>query len=297
MKKAYLLGALFMGCLSMAQGQNYLNLQPGPNDGMDAQLRFQYPAQNAGSMTDFKAIKWTCGGNPCGSRGLLKFDLSQVPADAILDSVFLNLYHNPTASDPGHTTNGGNATWLRRVTQSWDENTVTLDTEPAFDTTGQYLIPAAVTGTENFRIPVKDMIQMMLDSVHGNHGWILMLENEQAYRSMIFASSDHADSTIRPRLEIYYHTSNVSVNELKTGNLSLFPNPSKGSVSLSWEAPLSELSTLKVMDLQGRVVLSKDLDKGINELDLDLETISTGTYIINIQNSSLILNERLILKN
>lgn len=297
MKKFVLLGLLAFFSLELS-AQYYWSKQPGPVDGMDAQLRFQYPNQNAEQMKDFKAIKWTCGA-PCGSRGLLKFDLSAlIDSAAIVDSAFLFLYHNPTSSDQGHSTlSGSNATFLRRVTSAWDETTVTLNTQPTYDTAGEYKIPSTTSGTENYRIPVKDMVQLMLDTTEGNHGWILMLENETAYRSMIFASSDNLDQTIRPRLDIYYRVSGLSTQEqalVLNQDLKLFPNPANTKVSLEWSHAIDSDAKLFLRDIQGRVLKSIEISAGQKSVDLDLKEIPKGNYIVQVSGDGFRMQSKLV---
>lgn len=126
------MGLLFGFSISASAQNLVLDVQPGPAAGMDSQLRLAAPNTPSGNIKDFKAIRWTCGGSPCGSRGLLKFDLNTLGANAIVDSAFLFLYHNPSSSDPGHSILGGsNATWLRVVNSAWDEATVTYDSQPS----------------------------------------------------------------------------------------------------------------------------------------------------------------------
>lgn len=293
-KSAFLMILL---CSFAATAQHSLVLQPSPAQGMDAQLRFQYPSQTAGTLKDFKAIKWTCGGVPCGSRGLLKFDLDTIiNKNAVVDSAFLFLYHNPTSADLGHSNgSGSNATWLRVVTSPWDEATVTLNTQPSYDTANQYLIPNTVTGVENFRIPVGEVVQTMLDTSHGNHGWIMMLDNETAFRSMIFASSDHPDALIRPRLEVYYHiSSGLNLATIETSEMKVYPNPARLEANLEWTEVLSAPADLKVLDFSGKCVNKEMVAPGTNSYKLDIQNLNPGQYIIQMVNQDTYMLVKLV---
>lgn len=298
MKK--ILFSIFLGFLSTGISAQYLwSNQPGPAQGMDTQLRFQYPTQNGGQIKDFKAIAWTCG-VPCGSRGLLKFDLKAlIDSAAIVDSAFLYLYHNPTSSDPGHSTlSGSNATYLRRVTSAWEELTVTLNTQPSYDTVGQFKISSTISGNENYKIPVKDMVQLMLDTTEGNHGWIMMLENETAYRSMIFASSDNLDATIRPRLDVFYRVSGLSEAEkpyYSPQELQLFPNPANNDLSLKWTQILDYESTLTLSDIQGRIIQRAEIQAGLTSVSLDISKLSKGTYFVRIEGEGTLMQSKFLI--
>ncbi|TET53573.1 MAG: DNRLRE domain-containing protein, partial [Actinobacteria bacterium] len=65
-------------------------------------------------------------------RPLLKFDLSSVPSNALITKATLNL--DIVNSEPWGAENTGIAVTAHKVTSSWDENTVTWDTMPSFDT-------------------------------------------------------------------------------------------------------------------------------------------------------------------
>lgn len=59
---------------------------------------------------------------------------------------------------------------------------------------------------------------------------------------------------------------------------SIFPNPSSDKLTLKLEKNASKNSTIKVVDLTGRTLLTKQIDAGATSLDLNIETLAQGTY-------------------
>ena len=116
------------------------------------------------------------------------------------------MYWNPSAINPGHSTlSGPNAALLRRVTSPWSESQVTWVNQPGTDSIGQISLAPSTSATEDYlNIDVTNMIQDFVNDPSSNYGMMLQQESEIAYRSLVFASSDHPIDSLRPRLEITY---------------------------------------------------------------------------------------------
>ena len=141
--------------------------------------------------------------------------LSAVPATSVIDSAILSLYGlaayytiNPGNSYyPGSPYNsyGDNKCWLQTVTSDWTDNTVTWNTQPSYSTNNQVEISAS-TALYNYNALHLDVTNMVKDMVNSgqNFGFMMRQQTEQIYRSMSFGSSRTTDSTLRPRLQVYY---------------------------------------------------------------------------------------------
>ena len=87
-----------------------LILQPNGVNGKDALLLScipcGYSTTNLGNSGDLTSSGWTNGGNDSDVRGIIEFDLSSLPASALITSAYLSLYYNPNPSstDTGHLT-------------------------------------------------------------------------------------------------------------------------------------------------------------------------------------------------
>jgi PKD domain len=170
---------------------------------------------NYGNNAELDAYAWTWYGSGCGpgaGRGLIRFDqLNTLPAGAVITYAELRLFGVATSGNsqgnshyPGSPYPNDNSTWVRRVTTPWAEGTVTWNTQPGFTTVDQVTVPASTTQW-NYNVALNvtsQVIAMMAPSA--NNGFMLMLQNENYYRSLLFASSDHPDAARWPELYIKY---------------------------------------------------------------------------------------------
>lgn len=74
-------------------------------------------------------------------------------------------------------------------------------------------------------------------------------------------------------------------------SMTTYPNPTSGKVTLEIQGNESQPMTLKVLDLQGRCVLTETI-KPVNEFlkkSISLEPLSPGSYFLQLQGSSQII--------
>ncbi len=74
---------------------------------------------------------------------------------------------------------------------------------------------------------------------------------------------------------------------------SVYPNPTKGIVNVSIPA-LTETATIKLFDLQGRQILSKETSD-INT-SFGIENLQDGIYLVNIENEQASVTKKIILR-
>ena len=75
----------------------------------------------------------------------------------------------------------------------------------------------------------------------------------------------------------------VNVQEMPAHNIGLFPNPTDGKIRLS-KLPI-DISRVQVelLDLDGKVLLSEKYRTDDHQLVIDLEGLSPGTYLLNVE--------------
>lgn len=180
-------------------------LRPAPNPD-EVHLAVNHNG-NASDQTapEFGATSWTLDGDPATTRGIFKFDLSTIPADAIILSAKLTLYSDttPINGDMVHANYGtNNSMLLQKVISNWD-NTITWYNQPSTDNTSQIVIPH----TDEPFLDLKDIdVTAMVKTMHpnANNGFLIRLQNESPYNSRIFCSSKYAVAAKHPKLEIQY---------------------------------------------------------------------------------------------
>jgi hypothetical protein len=145
-------------------------------------------------------------GDPVNIRGLLKFDLSNIPENAAILSAKLTLYSNPTPlngidGNPNYGSN--NALLIQRVTGTWMYNTVNWRNQPVATTDDQIEIPHTNEPLLDLvDIDVKTLIEAM--RAEGNKGFLIKLKTEAVYNFRIFCSSKYSDAQKHPKLDIVY---------------------------------------------------------------------------------------------
>lgn len=180
--------------------------QPDGNNGNDAFIYDLKPDRNLGTHQDFMASVWTNGGIPVIVRSLIKFDFSSIPKDAIIDSVRLSLYSYHSPLNLAHSTvSGSNLALLQRVTSDWDENQVTWNNQPETTIKNQVALSRSQKEIQDYlNIDVTKLAEEMIKNTVSNYGFMLKLETEEYYRSMVFGSSDNDNSNLHPKLVIFY---------------------------------------------------------------------------------------------
>ena len=74
----------------------------------------------------------------------------------------------------------------------------------------------------------------------------------------------------------------------KFGISNIFPNPAASNVQVLFETLTDENVTIQIIDLNGRVLLSQNENTtiGINQKQLNIDALPSGTYMIVLQNES-----------
>lgn len=173
----------------------------------DIQLLKFYAGDRNTAGIDIPLAAWTDGGE-LTVRGVLKFDMSKIPADAMVTSAKLYLY-----SYPGNLINGNkvdanygtnNAFLVQRITGSWDFATIGWNNKPVVTTADQVIVPHTALSKLDVVVDVKALVQGMVGP-NNNHGFHLQLQDEVIYTSRIFVSSHNTTyANLAPKLEVEY---------------------------------------------------------------------------------------------
>ncbi|MNV02716.1 hypothetical protein D3C71_929560 [compost metagenome] len=310
---------LAIAMLGTAQAQNVtrntLITRPGPSCGQDALIQrssiCNWANQNYGSDQCLIANAWTYNAISCGVgeiRSLIDFpDLDLVPTSAVVVSATLRLYGPTTATHPANSQlSGNNDGWIRQITSTWSENTVTWNTQPSTTLVNQVTVPGTTTTLGyNVTLNVTAMVQNMVNNAPSNRfGFCFLLQNETYYRSLAFCSSDHATLALRPELEVVYEYScgaaslstytvsyigdEVTESDLARVNdnrLLVYPNPSNESFfTLDFKNTVRSEAEINVINSLGQVVrhVSYTAEKDVNRYVLDLSGLPKGNYNVSI---------------
>ncbi len=209
-----------ISCINLGATE-ILILQPDSVSGKDAFVHSFHPDENYGKSNLLQALNWTISGFDTKLRFFIDFDLSSVPENAIIESAKLSLFesHENAASEGHSHLSGSNECYIRRVTSSWCEQTITWNNQPTYSIHNQVYIPQDTISTQDYiDIDVTSLIMDIKNYPSTSYGLMCMLATELPYRSLIFASSNHDTIDKHPKLIVKYHIPVDTINEILVNN-------------------------------------------------------------------------------
>lgn len=220
-------------------------------------------------------------------RCLLEFDLSMIPSNAVITDARLSLFNDPTSAESGGQSlslSGSNESVLQRITSSWNESTVTWNNQPTTTNLNEVVLAQSTSAHEDYlNIDVLNILNDMLQNPSSSFGFMIKLQTEQYFRSMIFASSDNANCNLHPKLDIAY-TLPTAINELSIASpFTISPNPSSGDFLISWKSQNVHLSNWEVTNSIGEIIRHQAYETGIsNSMKIDLSNQAKGVYFLTL---------------
>lgn len=182
-----------------------LVLQPGSDAGKDSNIWSLYPDRNGGDSTFLRADVGFIQDDPYIERSLFQFDLSAISTGSEVLLAELSLFYYDPQNRDHHTTTGPNTAFIQKVSSAWDENSVTWNNQPASTITKQSII-LDMTQSRGDLIDqdVTELVQEMVNNMAENFGFLVKLETEDGNKGMFFASSDHPNANLHPKLIVTY---------------------------------------------------------------------------------------------
>jgi hypothetical protein len=164
---------------------------------------------------------------------------------------------------------------------------VTWVNQPATTTQNQVTLPASTFSNQDYlNINVTSLVQDMIDNPLSSFGFMLQLQTEQFYRSLVFASSDHNNAFLHPKLNVCYTASTGIKDE---GNaieeITLFPNPVTDKLTLELHISVPEDVTIDLYNALGqkiKVLHSGMISPGKWNETFDVSDITNGVYLISV---------------
>lgn len=292
----------------MSQAQTTVTFQPNGTTGEDMVISTTYGCTKAGAAapneyvpdtvneTEMRYSDWTYNGEGCPhgtSRALIRFtEMNTLPADAVVTNATLTLttpatsMHYANSSFPGSGYSTTNEGWARRVTSDWSEDTTTWSGAPAATATNEVAIPVTTSHFDwSTTLNVTQMVQDIIAS-GTNYGFMLLLQNEATYRCALFATSDNADSTIRPALSITYTSASGVGQTASSVPLTIFPNPATDAVQIYLPYSITGHVTIQICDLTGQIVAVREITANGQSINLSVKDLSSGLYIVRASGSN-----------
>lgn len=275
--------ALSITYTAPAGGMICFEVQPDATQGKDAAVTTQAPTVNYGTLVDMETLTWTCQSVLCTSRSMIEFDLSTIPANSTIDSAYLFLYANNNAPNGivGSPNYGNdNAATLRRITQSWAENSVTWNNQPATTAQDEVILPQSTSTSQDYVLDIKALVQASIQNPNSSYGFMLSEINEvDYYNSQIFCSSDIADPGLRPKLKVCY-TPGTGISENDFSSLSVYPNPFSNTFTVSDKS--HSMIAVELFNVLGEQILSREGLIHTSSISFDASQLARGVYYVRI---------------
>ena len=281
---------------------NMLVLQPNETDGKDAFISSNVLDAGQGNSTEFDASAWTIFGSPFTIRSLIDFDLSSLPLGATIQSAQLTLYNNPDAQN-GYANgqhvheSGSNEAVLQRIISPWTED-VAWSNQPLTSSQNEVTLVQDTNSYQNYILDVTNLLQDIIDNPSSSFGFLLKLKTETPYRFLAFASSDHPNESIHPKLEICYSDLLIlKIPELQSNSISVFPNPTSGLINVELKnlnTDFSSNNSFVLFDALGNKVF-ENTNCSKSSLSFDVSNLQSGMYYWILRFGQNINNGKLIL--
>lgn len=186
--------------------QTTIVLQPDAEEGKDAFIHRRLPDAQHGDHFDFAAMAWTNYGEPNVIKSLIEFDLSEIPEGSKVISAGLTLCAHHSYLNGHHSTlSGSNEAELRVITEPWLEDSVTWANQPETTDELRVKVPESFEDIQHYmNMDVTFAVQKWVNDPENNHGLLFQLLSDEYYRCLIFASSDHEDADLHPKLTVTY---------------------------------------------------------------------------------------------
>ncbi len=92
----------------------------------------------------------------------------------------------------------------------------------------------------------------------------------------------------------------TSLDELpEVSDLNIFPNPSKGTLNVAFNAHSSSVGTIEVLNLLGQEMKAREsvrIGEGFNRFQLDLNTLSKGIYLVRLGTNGNFSTHKVVLE-
>ena len=256
----------------------------------DTYINSVIPNKTQGHVQSMIAAGWTYQGRYGKGRSLIGFSLDQLPENSKIISAKIELYYDYSAHHAGHSKNGLNSARLYVVNDDWNENT-TWNTQPSFEKDQFAPIPASGAHTKDYSIDVTELVQNQMKS-DDEISFLLKLNSERTYRSLVFASKEHEDSKVHPKLIITCESIQTPEPELTCYDNVTIPNvftPNADNFNDEFEIRVQCEPTSFEINIYNRwgelVYSSTDKDFSWDGKDKDGNLVKTGTYFYSISYS------------
>ncbi|NER18912.1 DNRLRE domain-containing protein [Spongiivirga citrea] len=198
-------GLLLLSNFSCRKAGNIVYVIDINRSGKDAILNLPNSVNNYGNETELNIYCDTINGIKYINRAALYFDLTRVPQNAKIDSVFLQLYFNDKSGfykikKSGHS--GNTILIVENIEEPWNEDSITWKKYPKIGPKKLNFEPHKVTD-QDFRLNVTNLFVSSNKKLKKTHGLLVRLASEEIGNYIHVCSRESKKINSSPKLKIY----------------------------------------------------------------------------------------------
>jgi len=232
---------------------------------------------NSGQPTFFSGISspsldnvWICGGNDVMYYDGIAFDFQSGPGGTYNDVFFLNEHEGWIVGNNGvigQTINGGN---------SWPSQT-NPDPNSLY---GVFFLNENI----GWAIGAQGTI---LKTTNSGDTWALdeegsTLAGTKFLRGVHFTSPNNGYIVGNDKTLLKYGEITGIGEENEALKLDIFPNPAKDKIQIECSEFKNESGMIEILSLEGKMIMEKEIEIGIENIELDLNNLKSGVYLCKI---------------
>jgi hypothetical protein len=93
---------------------------------------------------------------------------------------------------------------------------------------------------------------------------------------------------------VYASTAGINAANLDEMNITIFPNPASDLIAIQVNGLVSEDITAELLDISGRLIEKKLINKGQTISYFDVQTLYAGTYIVKLSNENFSTTKKIV---
>jgi hypothetical protein len=104
------------------------------------------------------------------------------------------------------------------------------------------------------------------------------------------------ESTATDRFKIVFSTTTMGTDDFGLEGISVYPNPASDILNIGLEQNIGRFDTVKMFDISGRLVINKSLSSQLQQVELDVNTLSSGVYVLQVSSDAEQLSTKVIVE-
>jgi len=279
----FTIGLLFTLGTALFSQTYTVELRPDAANGQDAMIfeRSDTYTRNYSRAMSMQISEWKGKKELYQQHQVLNFDLSDLPTDMVVKSAKLSLYFNPDNTDgrgAGHYGDVPTELMIHSIADPWDAETVNWDNRPAYTIDSKILLPGHTRKDQDYEdIDVTGIVSDMASGT--SYGFYLQLAGDEPLQILKFASSNHTNERLHPRLTITF----TSENYAGIPNVALpeiYPKTNDGRFLLDLEGVAPGRLQYQVFDTKGNKMSEPTEAQGRDLAPVRLAGPKRGEYYI-----------------